>query len=304
MAGFPCMVTNAPVLPGIDDIRPARVRWFSSVGCVEWTEDGAHAEVFVGGTLVGAFARRERGARNVVLVGLAADPKVHLGKLAQAFGLDAETLRRIREQHQHQGLRAVLDRAPGGSEKKLHGRLRRLAEKLFASDASLATVRVALAQRHLEISVTTLSGERAQWRERLAGGADAGELPHPAPESAPPDDATEPPPQQEFWADEPAPVRGSDAPGTDDETTPPSDADEATLTGPAEEHQGAKQTITSAMPRSGRAVQHLGSWLLLASVVAMGLHEVLEHERLREARTGRRLRQATLRCRSAAVRPR
>ena len=156
------MVTNAPVLPGVDDTTPARVRWFSSMGCVEWSEDGEHAEVFVGGSLVGAFGRRARGARNVVLVGLAGDPKVHLGKLAHAFDLNAETLRRIREQHEREGLRAVLDRAPGGSEKKLHGRLLQLAEKLFARDASLATVRAALAKRHVAISVTTLSGERAQ----------------------------------------------------------------------------------------------------------------------------------------------
>jgi len=289
------MVTNASVLPRVDDTTPARVRWFSSIGCVEWSEDGEHAEVFIGGSLVGAFGRRERGARNVVLVGLAGDAKVHLGKLAQAFDLDAETLRRMRLQHQQEGLGAVLGRAPGGSEKKLQGRALRFAEHLFASDASLATVRAALAKRHVKISVTTLSGERAQWRARLAGAATPPRAPEP--ESASPDDATETPAQQDFWADEPAPTSGSDEAGAAlaaDETMPSSD-DEVPPARAAEEHLGAKQTITSAVPRSGRSVQHLGSWLLLASVAAVGLHEVVERERLREARTGRRLRQVTLR---------
>ncbi len=286
------MVDNAPMLPGSDDTTAGRVRWFSSVGCVSWSADGERAEVFVGGTLVGAFGRGERGARNVVLVGLSADPKVHLGRLAGAFDINAETLRRIRLQHREEGLRAVLERAPGGSEKKLHGRARRLAEQLFARGASLATVREALAKRHVRISVTTLSGERAQWRARVEGGGDSAPPPPSDAACERACDSSEMPVEHELWPDE------TTATHAEDETAPPADGEDRHASTPepaAEEHRGARQVVAGQPPRSGRFVQHLGSWLLLASVAAVGLHEVMERERLREERAGRRLRGATVR---------
>ena len=89
-------------------------RWFSGQGCV--VHRPGRVEVFVGGSLIGSYEPDDRGARNVVLVGLAQDPKAHLGNLAEAFDVWPETLRLIRRQAETEGLDAVIERAPGGSE--------------------------------------------------------------------------------------------------------------------------------------------------------------------------------------------
>jgi transposase-like protein len=317
------MDTATPQPPGLSDSDSARGRWFSSVGCVVWSQDGEQAEVFVGGTLIGTFDRRERGARNVILVGLARDPRAHLGKLAAAFGVNAETLRRIRLQHEEEGLSAVVSRTPGGSERKLQGAARRRAEQLFARGATLAAVQEALAKLDVTVSRATLSGERAQWRTRTSSGVAATASPT-AHEPEAPSAAT--PAQQELWDDHPttssatedataAPVvleaeaptaaptataaaAPTAAPAATAAEVPPA-APAATATAPSEpafeEHSGTKQKVTGAAPKPGRFVQHLGSWLLLGSLAAMGVYSVCERERCRPDRPGRRLRRATVR---------
>jgi transposase-like protein len=257
------------------------------MGCVVWSKDSEQAEVFVGGTLIGTFDRRDRGARNVILVGLASDPKARLGKLATAFGVNAETLRRIRLQHEEEGLSAVVSRAPGGSEKKLQGAALRRAEQLFARSASLATVRAALAKLHVTVSRATLSGARAQWRARMAGG------PTTAPPASEEPGATAPT-QQELWPNDADTATESKTRRNESAASAP--AKDAAATEPAaEEHAGARHPLTGAVPRSGRFVQHLGSWLLLGSLAAMGVYTVMERERCRAERNGRRLRAATVR---------
>jgi hypothetical protein len=308
------MVDNALVLAGTEDTTAGRVRWFSAVGCVAWSEDGEHAEVFVSGTLIGAFGRKERGARNVLLLGLAADPNAHLGRLTTAFGIDPETLRRIRLQYQQEGLRAVVDRAPGGSEKKLQGRSLRVAERGFARGDTLAEVQAVLAKRQVKVSLATLCLERTRWRARLAGSSAPAAASEDAPAEAGGSDESGIAGQQELW---PAPAVSEDAPtetdGSDESAAgqqelwpaPALDEDEERATAVPEldprESDSAPPVVTGEPPRNGRVVQHLGSWLLLASVAAVGLHAVLEAERERADRPGRRLRASTLRVAVDAV---
>ena len=59
--------------------------WFSRGGVV--VETGEGREVFVGGTLIGRFGPRDRAKRNAILMGLCGDPRIHLGKVSEAFGL-------------------------------------------------------------------------------------------------------------------------------------------------------------------------------------------------------------------------
>lgn len=63
--------------------------------------------VFVGGTLIGAFEEDEQLERNAILVQLSEDPKCHLGRLAEAFGLSTERLRRLRRDYEAGGLEAL-----------------------------------------------------------------------------------------------------------------------------------------------------------------------------------------------------
>ena len=108
-------------LPGTADPHEGRILWFSADGCVHWSGDGSSAEVFVAGTLIGRFTLRERGARNVLLLGLSDGPCMHLGHLARAFRVSDESLRLMRLQREAEGLAAVVARAPGGKEQKVQG---------------------------------------------------------------------------------------------------------------------------------------------------------------------------------------
>jgi len=72
-------------------------RWFCRYGCVV-ERDGVN-RVFIGDTLLGEYDPRDRdlGPRNIMLVMLAQEPKIHLGHLAAAFEIGDEHLRRLRQ---------------------------------------------------------------------------------------------------------------------------------------------------------------------------------------------------------------
>ena len=92
-------------------------RWFCQYGCV--VEDDGVNRVFIGDTLLGEFDPRDRdlGPRNVLLVMLAGEPKIHLGQLAAAFGISDEHLRRLRQAAKTEGYGGVLTRARGCAER-------------------------------------------------------------------------------------------------------------------------------------------------------------------------------------------
>ena len=83
------------------------VRTFSSSGCI--VVRGARCSVFVGGTLLGEYddEDRDRGQRNVLMVTIA-NSGAHLGRLAAAFGIGDEYLRRLRRKNEVGGLASVL----------------------------------------------------------------------------------------------------------------------------------------------------------------------------------------------------
>jgi hypothetical protein len=113
---------------------PPSPRWFSAIG-------GAHSagdvsRVFVGGTRIGEYARGDVVARDLIVVGLAADPKVHLGRLARAFEISSEMLWRVRRTHEKAGVRALVVRGRRGSERKLS------AEQIEGLDACAAALAI------------------------------------------------------------------------------------------------------------------------------------------------------------------
>ena len=131
------MTTATPtqvIIAEVTDTDDSKVRWFSYHGCVVHNEE--QAEVFVGGLLIGAFGRRDVGLRNLLLIGLAKDRRVPKGKLAQAFGLGAERLRRICRQVEADGIEAIPRRPRGGRRPLATPRVRRRMEELFAAGLS------------------------------------------------------------------------------------------------------------------------------------------------------------------------
>ena len=97
---------------------PYEVRWFSSIGSV--VIRGRRSSVFVGGLLLGEFddAEEDRGGRNVLVVTLA-KAGLHLGRLATAFGIGEEYLRRLRRKEEAGGFGAVLLRRQGRGASKV-----------------------------------------------------------------------------------------------------------------------------------------------------------------------------------------
>jgi hypothetical protein len=127
--------------------------------------DGVN-RIFIGDTLLGQYDPRDRdlGQRNVMLVMLARAPKIHLGRLAAAFGLSDEHLRRLRQAAKVGGYGAVLTRARGCSERdemapKKVQELRALFEEGW--NPTDATRRQ---RRRGRVSRSTVSRARGRWQ--------------------------------------------------------------------------------------------------------------------------------------------
>src|SRR2546423_1564748 len=93
------------------------MRRFSSDGAI--VVDGTIANVFIGGTLIGTFDELadDRGPRNILAVTLAKSGQIHLGRLAEAFGITDEYLRRLRRKEEATGFGAVIGVRQGKNAK-------------------------------------------------------------------------------------------------------------------------------------------------------------------------------------------
>ena len=267
------------LLPFAEPILKPGTSWFSCRGCVQ-VRDG-RSQVIVGGTLVGEFGPEERGLRNVLLLGLSFDPKMHLGLLADAFGISSEALRQMRRLYEVEGIAAVWLRTPGRPKgSKVTVSLRKRLERLFEKGASISTAHEKLAgPRGGRVSRSTVARVRTDWLGRTSGEA-------PAPRSTVP--ATLPlalvvsPVATEKAAK--APEGGLGDGGQNASPALPASASPS-MPGSAEEDKGAQVDIPAIEPLSAGWVQHLGTWLMVAMVARLGLHR--NAETLREGRVGR-----------------
>ncbi|MGH9203550.1 MAG: hypothetical protein ACRD2A_20185, partial [Vicinamibacterales bacterium] len=146
------------------------IRWFQPWGSVTEYEDG-RCEIHLGGTLLGWFDRdgKDRSMRNLLLVTLAAVPKMRLERLANAFGITDRYLWELRQKATTGGPGAVLLSRMGGkstvSEQK-----RRQLRKWFAEDLT-PTEAFRRQGRGKKLSRATISRERAKWLEEQTGAA-------------------------------------------------------------------------------------------------------------------------------------
>ena len=222
-------------------VRPNE-RWFSSTGCV--VHRGEDRDVFVGGTLIGTFGMGEGGARNAILIGLMADEALRVGRLAAAFGVVPETLRLLRKLHQHKGLGALVARKRGGSESKVTPKLRARMDGMFEAGLGATAVHGKLRGR---LSHRTVTYALAAWRAQGAAPAAVAQLPIAVQIAMPLEAAND--------ADPALSSATQDAVGSSEEGT-----------------EEAQERIAAVSPRAGRFVQHLGTWIMLASVAQLGLH--------------------------------
>lgn len=229
-----------------DSVVRASERWFSSRGCV--VHRGDERDVFVGGTLIGTFRVGDDGYRNAILIGLLSDKRLRVGKLAAAFELVPETLRRLRKVHEKEGLGAVVARKHGGSESKITPKLRARMDAMFEAGLGATAVQRALRGR---LSLRTVTYARAAWRAKTAPAPTPGESP-----------------TSEQLA---ITLEGAAGDADDESAEQEANGDARGSGGSAEEGLG-DETISATILRAGRFVQHLGTWLMLASVARLGLH--------------------------------
>lgn len=232
------------------------VRRFSSDGVV--IVRGQIASVYIGGTLIGAFEVEDddRGPRNVLAVTLAKSDQFHLGRLATAFGIGDEYLRRLRRKDEQGGLAAVIG-PRRGKFTKITTELRTTWYAMF--DAGRMPIDAYREQpRKQRLVYSTVWRVWDDWRRERATVREAAEPPPKAASIAIPGQLALP-------IESPS----SDADLGDDPVTP-------------DEFEDDLVPMTAQPVRGGKLVQHVGTWILLALVGEMGLHE--EAQRAFESR--------------------
>lgn len=219
------------------------LRRFSGDGVV--VVDGTIASVFIGGTLIGTFDERadERGPRNILAVTLAKSGQIHLGRLAEAFGITGEHLRRLRRKEEARGFAAVMGTRQGKNS-KVSPELRAAWWAMF--DAGQMPVHAHREQpKRDRRAYSTVWEIYTQWKHARQA----------RPVTTPPSEIALPSEGQLTLWRTAAPVTDGADPVTPDEGS----ADIVPMT---------------AQPvRGGKMVQHVGSWLLLALAGESGLYE-------------------------------
>lgn len=288
MLAFPALKPSSP-----------EIRWFSGNGSVEHFEN--HCEVRVGGTLIGRYERKERGVRNTLLVSLASDRRQHQGKLAAAFGVSIETVRLLRRKAEKEGIEAVWSGGVIGRPVKLTPALRSRLEKLFEKGLSCRDAHKRVRRQH-PISERLVRRVREEWKakkfkkepEPVAPPADdSEESAQLALELSSASDESKRGEQKEVNAQEaadqtsePQEVIDSDA-GASDENEPSEHPEVNAEESPGQNGEPQEAIVSQAAATNlngddnelsasevmgGDHVQHVGSWLLIATVAQLGLH--------------------------------
>lgn len=227
----------------LDVVSPETI-WFAARCCV--VVRGDRRDVYAGGVLLGGFGPREVAQRNVLLVTVAEQPDVHLGKLSRAFGLSQDAVRILRRVYETHGLDGIIHRQRGGARTEVPPTVVRRLEKMFEHGLSVSEAfeKIGSAGK----SRSTVGRVRAAWAAKKKGSTSAGEPEMPkgtAPSVA--DDGSALP--------EPAP---SAAPAVAPATPEPELAE--------------NKELRPVQPFTATGVQHLGTWLLIAAVHSLGLY--------------------------------
>jgi len=239
------------MLPLTEPPSNPNLRWFSRHGCVVHHLD--HVEVLVGGTVVGKYHPQERGVRNLLMVGLAQEPTIRLGKLAWAFDVSAEQLRRVRRRVERGGIAALPTEGPGGfrGDRKLTPQLRRELHKLFEQGLGVRPAHRRI-KRRFEVSHHTVWVVHKEWEAEQQQPEDLSQETTPTPAM-----------EQQRMA-----LEDQESPSEPDRPAPEP-------TGSAEEQEGGTEHIAAAPVRGGQLVQHVGTWLMLGQAVRHRLYDAV-----------------------------
>ncbi len=255
------MVQLSLMAPAQEDV--SEPRWFTADGCV--VAHAEHTEVFVGGTLVSSFDRRDEVQRNLLLVHLSKDSRIKQGKLACAFGLGRQHVWAIRKQVETQGIASLYGRRKRGREVVVTPRLYKRVIRAFDAGQQVGEVHATLMRSKNKadhVSYRSVGRVRSEWLAQLSLSTE--------PETAGPAQAPEPAAAVKVAA--PASARSPAAPGP-------------------EEDNGTEELVSCPL-RGGQHVQHVGGWLLVSMVHALGLHAAVQQSWDAGGRLRQRLRVA------------
>jgi hypothetical protein len=268
----------APVMEALDLPMPPKadldVRWFSTNGAV--IVRGTTANVFIGGTLIGMFKTDDdqRGPRNVLAVTLAKSDQFSLGRLASAFGMTDEHLRRLRRSEEATGLGALLG-LRRGKRSKVTPALRTSWLAMFEAGRMPVSIYREQPRKH-RLSHATIGRVYQEW-QRERGRAQAG-----ASASATVSETATATKAVEDQLTLPI-AHANESTSTSTSMTPDHGASLGSDPVTPDEFDKSDPVPMTAQPvRGGQMIQHAGTWILLALVGEMGLHE--EAQRAFESR--------------------
>ena len=231
-------------------------------------EDGDERLVFVGGTLVSRFEESDVAARGLVIVGLAENPRQHIGRLARAFGVCDDTVRNLQKRYAQGGAAALVPkpRHPPRSKPRMNARQRREVERLFERGKRPFEV---VAQVHEKFGVKrdVVYVIWNEWRARKASDAAA------AAECAAKQIVIVEAAADDVVASE---TSAASADAVEGDAVGTSEVVDASEPEPATAPNETTPPIADAPLEIGGTsrVQHLGIWLMLAAVNQLGLYEV------------------------------
>lgn len=205
--------------------------------------------VYISGTLIGKFKSEERFLRNLILLGLDQDKTIKKGKLAGAFGLTDEYLRRMRQRVAEGGLEAVPTNGPGGQHFKLDEKARGGISRLFEEGLRAKEVYDRAGEK-AGVSYQTILRMRNAWkieketRESRAIG---------------PEEASE---QLSFWQ-------------VQEIEKEPGDVEQVEQGEKYSSSRGETEAGGSDLKqiRSGKSIQHAGGLVLVSAVHRLGLYD-------------------------------
>lgn len=245
-----------------DSAGQGKTRYFSATGCVVEYPD--RRDVFVGGSLIGSFVGGDRAMRNSLIVAAASGEGVDLTKLAQAFGVVKETVRTVRLRFQEGGLAAIVEPGKSGRRRKLTPELQQRVEKMFERGLTIDEVQARLRPR---VSRAVIGRAHKRWADAKKAGR---EREHEQQDAA----------EEQLSFAVVSPVSKPRRRSRGEAYAPEAPA------GPAGDSQAGttEMRLEQAVMRGGTRVQHLGAWVMIAMVHALGLHGLAEFLRRETAK--------------------
>lgn len=230
---------------------PSETHEFSLTGYVICR--GEQREVYVGGSLVGWFERQDIPMRNILLVAASRALGVDMRKLAKAFGLSPAMGRNIRRRYKQQGLQAIVDHKRGGRERKWTAKLQARLNKLFEQGLMIDEAHEKIRR---SVSRTLVGRAHKRWIDAKKAEEEI-ELQR--------EKSTEVvvarerrPPKQSVVAAGPIEERKRPEVHGDDVAS------------------GAALRLLPVVGEGEQPVQHLGSWVMLAMLNALGIYAYAE----------------------------